>query len=301
MNEKKRSFVVIAVIGIFLFILIMIGVIQRENENANLDEGNDSVTESYQGKYSTNHLEAFEGEEKKVLLIGSTSCSVCQAFTPYIKYLSEAYDFTYYYIDADTMSDEQLINILDKVDQDINDFGTPYIAFLQNGEKYDEIAGYVEESKLFEQLQKNEIIGSDETYVSSTEYSNSHNSENSSYKNLSFIGYDEYKNLYEGDSKFIVVLGQSGCGACTSYKPIIDELVEEIDAPIYYIDVTSMEQSDIYSLMDSLSYFDDVESWGTPLTLIVENKKVKDYLEGAANKNTTLEFLKDNGFEKKNN
>ena len=50
-----------------------------------------------------------------------------------MKYLSEAYDFTYYYVDAAIMDTEELTELLEKVGVDIDNFGTPYVAFLENG------------------------------------------------------------------------------------------------------------------------------------------------------------------------
>lgn len=296
MDEKKKSFIVMAVIGALLFLLVIIGVIQKENKEKtpdNKDQNQTNVT--YEGKYSTSYNEAFTGEGKKLLYIGSSSCSVCTRFTPYIKYLSEKYDFTYYYIDAAKIDTEQLKAVLEKVGQDIDDFGTPYVVFLENGEKYDEIPGYVTESALFDQLKKNEIIGSDKSYVASdSSSSSSSSSDDSSYTSLSFIGYDKYDELYNGNEKFVVVLGQTGCGACSSFKPIINEIAKEKELTIYYVDMLKLEDDGAYKLMNSLSYFDDLESWGTPLTLVIENKEVIASLRGSNTKDTTLEFFEEN-------
>lgn len=300
MDEKKKSFIVIAVIGALLFLLIIIGVIQRENQEKasdNKDQNQTNIT--YEGKYSTSYNEAFSEEGKKLLYIGSSSCSVCTRFSPYIKYLSEKYNFTYYYIDAAKIDTEELKSVLEKVGQDIDDFGTPYLAFLENGEKYDEIPGYVTESALFSQLQKNGIIDSDETYVASdSSSSGSSSSDDSSYTSLSFIGYDKYKELYDRNEKFVVVLGQTGCGACSSFKPIINEIAKEKELTIYYVDMLKLEDDGAYKLMDSLSYFKDLESWGTPLTLVIENKEVIASLKGSNTKDTTIKFFEENNLIK---
>lgn len=300
MEERKRSLTVLAVIGVLLFLLIIIGVIQKENQNNNYSSNN---TASYTGNYSTDYEQAFTGEGKKVLFIGSSSCSVCTEFTPYMKYLSEAYNFKYYYIDAATISTEKLMEVLEKVEIDIDDFGTPYVAFLENGEKYDEIPGYMSESDLFDNLKEDGIIASDANYISSASASSSTDNEeteqkedNSAYSNVTFIDYDGYEKVYNGNEKAIVVLGQTGCGACASFKPVINEIAKETGIKIYYVNMTEIDYSEAVLLMDSLSYFNGVESWGTPLTLIIENKEVVAAQEGYNEKKTTLEFFQENGF-----
>lgn len=297
MNEKKRAIITVTVIGVLLFVLIVVGVIKTESRTLKPTENENNVTSEYNGKYSTDYVEAFSGEGKKVLYIGSSSCSVCSEFTPQIKYLSEAYDFMYYYVDAASMNTEELNELLEKVGADIDNFGTPYVAFLENGEKIDEIPGYITESSLFDELQKQGIIGSEETYVSSGNSTKETTSEAEKYPNVSFINYSQYEEIYESEEKAIVVLGQTGCGACAAYLPNINEIGEEKNIKIYYVDMTQLESEDS-SKITSLSYFKDKESWGTPLTLILENKEVVDSQEGAATKEVTLEFFQKNGFGK---
>lgn len=299
MDEKKRSFIVIGVIAGLLFLLVLAGVIQKENQ-AN-DNNNTNTSIEYEGNYSTDYEEAFSGEGKKVLFIGSSSCSICTEFTPYMKYLSEAYNFTYYYIDAATMDTEELTTLLEKLGENIDDFGTPYVAYLENGKKYGSIPGYMSESDLFNDLKENGIIASDAVYKSSTEASKEEEEsgvteDNSAYTSLSFIDYDQYEEVYNSNKKSIIVLGQTGCGNCVSFKPVINEIAKEKNIPIYYINMTDLTDKDQYSLMNSLTYFDDLESFGTPLTLIIENKKVVDSLEGYTEKEDTLKFFQKNGF-----
>lgn len=297
MEEKRKSIIIVSVIFGLLFLLIVAGVIQKENEEHTYNNGS---TVTYKGNYSTNYEEAFHGEEKKILYIGSSQCGYCSEFTPYMKYLSEVYDFSYYYIDAAEMSNTVLKSILDKVGQDIDDFGTPYVAFLEGGKKIGEIPGYISESSLFDELKENGFIGEDKKYTPSSSSSSSSNQtsdDDSQYTSLSFLDYKKYNEVYESGKKAVIVLGQTGCGACTAYKPIINKIAKEKNIPIYYVNMTELKGDEPYELMDSLSsYFDGVESWGTPLTLIIENKDVVDTQLGSNSEETTLEFLKKNKF-----
>lgn len=296
MNENKKIAIVVSVIVGLLLLLVIVGMFQK-NKDKEENLQNENVT--YSGKYSTDYEKAFEGEGKKVLFIGSSSCSVCSEFTPQMKYLSEAYHFTYYYIDAATIKTNDLENVLEKIGKDLENIGTPYIAFIENGEKYEEVQGYLSEAGLFTTLQKNGIIGESETYVSSLEASSS-NTNTDDTSNLTLIDYDQYKEIYDSKEKSIVVLGQTGCGACTAFKPVINEIAKEYGITIYFVNLTDWEQSETYDLMGSLSYFKERESFGTPLTLIIENGDNIDEQEGHNSKDTTLAFFKKHGFIKEN-
>lgn len=305
MDEKKKGRNVLIVFGIIVFLIMVAFTISNENNeqaNYSVDNNNQSTTQTYKGKYSIEYNDAFSGDGTKVLYIGRTTCSVCTKFTPFMKYLSEKYNFTYYYMDTDEVTSEELKTVLGKVGQDINNFGTPYVVFLKNGEKLEEIPGYIAEESLFQKLQEHGIIGSDENYIASSSSSSSSSasssSDDSEYKNISFIDYKKYDEIYQSGKKTIVVLGQTGCGACNAYKPIIDEIAKEEEITINYVDMRQLGDEEPSKLLGSLSYFDDVESWGTPLTLIIENKKVVADQKGYNAKETTVEFFKTNGLLK---
>lgn len=300
MNENKKVVIAISIIVGLLLLLILIGVLQKDSSKKNNYNDINTETNKYTGRYSTDYEKAFEGEGKKVLFIGSSSCGVCSEFTPYMKYLSEAYNFTYYYIDAATMNTNTLESVLEKVGKTLDNIGTPYMAFIENGEKYEEVQGYLSESGLFSALQKNGIIGESETYISSQEASNGSNSGTDEYQNLTFINYDKYKEIYDSKEKSIIVLGQTGCGACTAFKPVINEIAKEYNITIYFVNLTDWTKRETYDLMSSLSYFKERESFGTPLTLILQNGDNIDVQEGHNSKDTTLEFFKKHGFIKEN-
>ena len=126
MNENKKVVIAIAVIMGSLLLLILIGLLQKDLSKQNDYNDDNSGNITYNGKYTTDYEKAFEGEGKKVLFIGSSSCGVCSEFTPYMKYLSEAYDFTYYYIDAATMNTNTLETVLGKVGKTLEKYRVIY-------------------------------------------------------------------------------------------------------------------------------------------------------------------------------
>lgn len=293
MNEKKKSIVaIVIVIAVLAFFVIIQAVASNSNHNT-----------TSKGNYSTSYEEAFKKEGKQVLMIGRAGCGWCQKFQPHINYLSSTYEFSYYYVDTDKLVTGELQSLLERLGVDTATFGTPYVAILENGQKIEEIGGYVEEESLFKTLQSTGIISTDENYVASGNEENeeesdkgqSANEDDSQYTSLSFPDYSTFKATYDKGDKMVVVLGQTGCGYCTNYKPIINEIAKENKITIHYVNLTKYSSDDVGNLLNDLaSYFDGVESWGTPLTLIVEDQKVVASQKGSASKEATTEFLKEN-------
>lgn len=293
MNEKNKSIIALVVVIILIAFLVIIQAVSSEGTNRNT---------SYSGQYSEEYDIALTGEGKYVLLLGRDGCGWCQKFRPHINYLSSKYGFTYYYVDTDKLTTTELQSLLDRFGVEYSDFGTPYVAILDGGEKVGEIGGYVEEASLFTTLQNYGIISSDleyeasETDASNEEESNTEKEDNSAYTHVSFSDYETYKAAYDKGDKMVIVLGQTGCGYCTSYKPVIDEVASLYPVSIHYLNLTEYSNTEAQDLISSLSsYFDGVESWGTPLTLIVENQTVVAAQKGSKDKDTLVTFLKDNG------
>ena len=100
------------------------------------------------------------------------------------------------------------------------------------------------------------------------------------YENLGAVTYKDYNCLYESDEPFAIIFSQTTCGYCQKYKPFIDEYISKTDIPLYVIEVNTLEDEERSALLSSLSYFDDNESWGTPLTLGIKDKKVVTEISG---------------------
>ncbi len=100
------------------------------------------------------------------------------------------------------------------------------------------------------------------------------------YPNLAEVTLDQYKCLYESEAPFAIMLSQTTCGHCQNFKPFINEYVGEKNIPLYIIEVNLLSDEDRSTLLGSLSYFDNNESWGTPLTLGIKNKEVISELSG---------------------
>ena len=103
---------------------------------------------------------------------------------------------------------------------------------------------------------------------------------NEEYQNLAEVTLDQYKCLYESEEPFAIMFSQTTCGHCQNFKPFINKYVGENNIPLYLIEVDILSAEDREALLGSLSYFDENESWGTPLTLGIKDKKVTAELSG---------------------
>ena len=223
--------------------------------------------------------------EKSLIFIGRPTCSYCNLLQPSLDRLAQDYNFEYAYVNIDELNDSQYERVVKKFGQDPNTFGTPYLAVVESGKKVGEQKGYVEEEVLFNFLQEKGIIANDVTYVEEE-------------SNLNKINYQEYKELLNKGEKAILVIARTGCGACTAAKPDLEAIVAEYNIQINWFDlikINSNEEGEKF--LDSLDYYRNNE-WGTPLTLIIENKKVVDAFNGYYNKQAYVDFFRTNGFIK---
>lgn len=111
------------------------------------------------------------------------------------------------------------------------------------------------------------------------------------YPNLAKLTYDQYECLYNSDIPFVMVITQSTCSYCKQYLPIANDYVGENDLPMYVLEIDTMESDDVQDIISSLSYFDDNDSWGTPLTLAIKDKKVVKDISGYTNKTEDLDNI----------
>lgn len=107
---------------------------------------------------------------------------------------------------------------------------------------------------------------------------------------LNQITYDDYKNMVDNNSAFIVIIERTGCGYCQMYMPIVEEVVKEKKVAINYIDTDTLTEKDFNELSSKNSYLKR-NQWGTPTTLFMLGNRVIDSISGYVEKSTIEEFL----------
>ena len=107
------------------------------------------------------------------------------------------------------------------------------------------------------------------------------------------IGIDEYLSLKKGSDKSIIFIARPGCSWCQLYTPIMKNVVYLYHIEVNHLNTDELSDDENTQLIKSDDYFAD--GYGTPLTLIVQDNKIVDKIEGYTSKESTIEFFKNNG------
>lgn len=249
----------IIVISIMALIALIAGFIISKNANKGKDTS----------KESTEILDTFYkymgSDEEKIIYYGSSSCSYCELQTPIMEQIKKDYDIDYLYIDATKLSSDDKNEILKVLDVEGS---TPTIAVVKDDSVIDVNVGYMDGTTTVEFLKDNKILKDDATYKPE--------------ENLTFIGFNEYKDLVSKDDTTVIVIGQTTCSHCIAVKPVLSRVAGNYNITINYLNLTEIssdEQNELIENLKNLGY-EDAENLGTPLTIIVKNKQIEGTIEG---------------------
>lgn len=268
MNEKKK---VIIVLGCALAFFLLIGMVYY----VGIEKGK-NIIESFDSAYN--------GSEAKIIYIGRPTCGYCVQLKPVLDEMTEQYGLEYVYVNTDDISDSQLSHVLGTLDFDESEFGTPSLAIVKDGKKVAEQLGSTDEEGLLAFFKDGGLVDESVQLEDDT-------------PNLTKIDYAGYEDLLNSDEKFVVVLGQTSCGACISAKPVLDAVAEEYSIEINWLNLTNISSDEFSSLTSSLAYFDD-SSISTPLVLVIQDKEVVADFVGATDEAGYTDFFKENGLIK---
>lgn len=249
----------IIVISIMALIALITGFIISKNANKGKNTSKESteILDSFY-KYMGN-------DEEKIIYYGSSSCSYCELQTPIIEQIKEDYDIDYLYIDATKLSSDDKNEILKVLDVEGS---TPTIAIVKDDSVIDVNVGYMDGKATIEFLKDNKILKDDATYKPE--------------ENLTFIGFNEYKDLVSKDDTTVIVIGQTTCSHCIAAKPVLSRVAGNYNITINYLNLTELSSDEQNELIESLKNlgYEDAENLGTPLTIIVKNKHIEGTIEG---------------------
>ena len=69
----------------------------------------------------------------------------------------------------------------------------------------------------------------------------------------------------------------------------MDEYASENDVPVYILELDSIGEENFKKVISSLSYLEDNDAWGTPLTLAIKDKVVVNDLVGFTDKQSDID------------
>jgi len=272
-KEKKKSLITVISISIVLIItlltLLVLEFIPLNKSSKLMKEFN---------KY-------YESEELGVVYYASSTCGYCSLQTPILEKIAETYDMSYLHIDATKLTAEQRVEISKKLDIE---GATPSTVVVKAGKVVAKQEGYLDGNDYVEFFKSAGVLGEDAVY------------EDEQY--LTFINYKKYGELISSSSTTVVVLGQTGCGYCTSTKPVLNKIAGKYNITINYLNLSYMTESEYKELLTKLGEYgyDDPDyiskgSIGTPLTLIFKDGKIIDYLAGSTTNSKFVKLFTKNG------
>lgn len=263
MNEKKKLIMILTVI-IVIVMTVLIALLV-------------TILKSHSIRKNVENL--YNGSEINILYLGRDNCSYCQLFSPIIESVSKKYQFDYHFVDTNKLTDKDLIKILNTLDVDINNFGTPYVAIVQNGKKISEQSGYANESDLFMVLQESGIIAQDEInpYVASDDDE----------VVKSFI------NILNSSTKKLVYIGRPTCTYCQKLTPILEEVSTEYNIDYYYVNTDEIESNELSAILYKLEK--KSSTFGTPYLAVVQKGEKIGESSGYIEKEKLVDFIKEKG------
>ena len=110
---------------------------------------------------------------------------------------------------------------------------------------------------------------------------------------LNELKYDELMTMIENKEDAVVLISQTGCTHCISYKPKLKKVANEYKVNIYYIDVDLLEETETKELKKHISFST------TPVTVFLKDGKeatAANRIDGDAPISEIKNKLKNNGF-----
>lgn len=120
------------------------------------------------------------------------------------------------------------------------------------------------------------------------------NTETESQNKLVLIDYETFLSKRENKENFILVVTQTGCGACDAYKPKFNEVLSEYKITAYELNIKTLEN-------DNLREFgEEFPIEYTPTTLVFEEGEEQTDLTvvGNESKEKIIQTLKQYGYIK---
>ena len=279
---NKKTILMYVVSAILVTVLIVFGL--RGIQNNDIFSSKISKGGKQSEKIYSEFEKKFNSNKRTVIYYASSDCGYCTLQTPILNTISEDYDMDYYYIDSSKLS----LNHKNKILKALKiKHATPTTVVVENGKVIDTKVGYTPGQEYVEFFIKSGMLEKGAEY--------------SAEKNITFIDYDEYKEVLSNEDLSVVVIGQTTCSHCIAFKPALNSVAGEYDITINYLDLTDLSEEENDKFFENLKglgyndpdYLED-GSFGTPTTFIIENGKIINYLSGEMTTSQLVKQLKKN-------
>lgn len=278
MNENKRLMTIFVVIIAIVGLILLISFWPEKDRTFICGVKADGDYEKL-GKVNYKQYQClYESKDKNALVVSN---DLSEKDKDTLNKNAKKIGHALYYLDVQNISDEDMKAIKKELKYNDDSFKKDVVIVVK-GKKIENFKESIlgDSNKLYEFL-KESNLSKFACDVKATE----------DYENVGEITYEQYKCLYESENPFVLVLEQTTCGYCQQFNPIIGEYTQKNILPIYVIQIDTLSDADRTALTGSLSYFNENDSWGTPLTLAIKDKEVVSEISGYTDDASALDEL----------
>ena len=115
---------------------------------------------------------------------------------------------------------------------------------------------------------------------------------------ITHINLNEFNVLLKNNEKNIIIVGKDDCKYCDQVNETLNNIAINNDIKINYINVGKIDSSVAIEVEEKLSEMGYSDGFTTPITLIVENNKLLDYIIGSSNSEYFIDIFTENGIIK---
>lgn len=258
MKKKKKNVGLYYLVGLILIIALSAIISNTLPKAEEVEFNNVSYTE---------YKELLNSSELEFIYVGHESCGYCQMTVPVLGELQEEYSITFNYLDTDTMTSDDYVDISNTAEVFAGEWGTPTLLAIKDGTVLGTVSGF-DEAKI------RSLVSTEMGYpVEEVEFNN--------------VSYTEYKELLSSSELEFIYVGHDSCGYCQMTVPLLGELQEEYSITFNYLDTDIMTSEDFTDISSTAEVF--AGEWGTPTLLAVKDKKVISTVSGYRE----IEYLKE--------
>lgn len=112
------------------------------------------------------------------------------------------------------------------------------------------------------------------------------------------INLDGFNNLINNNDKNVIMIGKDECKYCDYVIDILNDIAINYDIKINYINVGKIDSNVAIELEEHLLSLGYNDGFTAPITLMIENKKLLDYIIGASEEKYFVDIFLENGIIK---
>lgn len=115
---------------------------------------------------------------------------------------------------------------------------------------------------------------------------------------ITHINLEKFNDLIVSNKKSIISIGKDDCKYCDEVIGRLNNICINYDLEVNYINVGKIDSYIAKQIEDTLTSLNYNDGFTTPITLIVENNKILDYVIGASNEKYFIDIFTENGIIK---